>query len=207
MKFVLPELFNLEISHCVTIVKFFIDGALAHLFLKGLCGKLGTFLLEAGDGPPDLWSTFSSLGLEWNSPLLCQHQTASTYRDKNEPDFLQCILFLLWQSKQTLCSGLLLKNYPSGWQERKIPTIILTTRSWQALVWKFSVIQQFVCQWLEGRMQDPRGIIALIVVGVPVPSTKVLLVYLNYGTLHLSWILCTQSFKLAISKQGTWPPC
>lgn len=64
VKFVLPELFNLEISLCITIVKFFIDGALAHLFLKGLCGKLGTFLLEAVDGWPDLWSTFSSLGLE-----------------------------------------------------------------------------------------------------------------------------------------------
>lgn len=92
LDFVKFVLFNVEISHCITIVKFFIDGACAHLFLKGLCGKWGTFLLGAGDGLADLWSTFSSLGLEWNSPLLCQHHTASVHRDKNEPNFLQCIL-------------------------------------------------------------------------------------------------------------------
>lgn len=44
--------------------------------------RLGTFLLEEGDALPDLGSAFSSLGLERNSPLLCQHQTASTTETK-----------------------------------------------------------------------------------------------------------------------------
>lgn len=35
VKFVFAKLYNLEIFHCIAIVKFCIDGALTHLFLKG----------------------------------------------------------------------------------------------------------------------------------------------------------------------------
>lgn len=110
VKFVFTKVFHLAISQCITIVKF-CRWCFNSFIPEGLfVASLGTFLLEAGDWRPDLWSAFSSLGLQKNSPLLCQHQAASTTETKTNQNSFSVFCFFSDKTRKFYVQGSFFKS-------------------------------------------------------------------------------------------------
>lgn len=127
------KLFNLKSFRCIAIVKFSVDGALTHLFLTGSLWQVAMHSSRRPAGPPDLCSALPSLGLEGHSPLLCQHEAAST--TQTETHHISFGVFYFFSDKtRNLYFQVPLKSILHVDRNLKIPNTVLTPQPCQALV-------------------------------------------------------------------------